>query len=88
LVIDSNVDEYQLRSGALQNRLLDESLVHGFIELYSRCSSIHTIGETGLALHQTGLLCNLKCLKKINLSGCTKLSVLGIGSLSDSKFLE
>ena len=45
-VIDSDV-EYQLRSEALKIRLVDESLSHGSIELYLRCSNLTAIGWDG-----------------------------------------
>jgi len=41
-VIDSDVEE-QLRSGALRERLLDESLSHGSVELYLRCTNLTAI---------------------------------------------
>ena len=42
-VIEKNV-EYQLRSADLKNRLKDNSLTHGSIELNLRCPNLAAIG--------------------------------------------
>jgi len=66
-IIDSDV-EYQLRSGALKNRL-DDSLSHGFIELYLRCPNLTAIGWG----EQDEPFSYCPSLLRVDLSGCPKL---------------
>jgi len=66
-VIDKDV-ENQLRSDALKRRLQDESLSHGSVELYLRCSNLTAIGWGD---QEPFSVC--PSLLRVDLSGCHKL---------------
>ena len=66
-IIDSDV-ENQLCSGALKKRMLNESLSHGSVGIYLRCSNLIAIGW---GEKQPFSLC--PSLLRIDLSGLPKL---------------
>ena len=75
--IETNV-EYQLRYAVLKERLLDESLSHGSIELYLRCPNLAAIEW---AKWQAFAGCH--SLLRVDLSGLSKLD-----SIQDLAFAD
>jgi len=82
LIIENDV-ENQLRSGVLLNRLQDESLSEGSIELYLRCHSLTAIGWGD---QQPFTYC--PSLLRVDLSGCPKLESIPELTFADCKHFE
>ena len=84
IVIDEDVDN-ALHSGALRERLQNESLGEGTITLIIRDPNITIIGDMNLdwhdyedaPLHEEATLHGCKSLLRVDLKGCTKLTQLG-----------
>ena len=78
IVIDEHVDNV-LHSGALRERLQNESLGEGTVTLIVRDPNITIIGDMNLDYddRRKAPLYGCKFLLRVNLKGCTKLTQLG-----------